>query len=207
VTQATPRTRRAGTYLLEELDNTIPAELLLPCILANAAAYIDCGHPATCVLTAHALAAYLREQHDLEPSLVRVEAHAHPQCRCESDCHGRYCSGKVLGSPPWGERRPATRPGWWGGHLAVTCDGYLLDPTIDQVNNDLMHLPPIVVPLPDDWENGGGPQVADGEGTGVWWRKYYRQIGWKSAGDARPSHWRPVVDLMLELPRIWEEEA
>jgi len=189
----------ASPLLLDELRGRVPADLQQWCDLANQAARLEFGCPDTCVLTSHALAAFLREM-GREPELVRIEAHPHARCRCDTNCHGRHCrSGGVLGWDGDGTRRPAAGPGMWHGHLGVACDGYLLDPTIDQVSTDLMPLRPLVFPLPPGWDKGASIYFTDGDGNRLYYVRYRRQVGWKSAGDARPSHWRRVVDLMLEI--------
>lgn len=188
-----------GTRRLEDLAAAVPSDLRAACELANATAYDLFGGRDSCVLTSHALAAFLCEAQGRDATLTRIEAHIFPQCRCTTDCHGRYCTCRSLGGDSTGSRRPAAGPGYWHGHLAVTCDGFLLDPTIDQVNSDLIHLAPLVLPLPSGWDDGKSIMLADAENTFVRYNKYHRQVGWKSAPDARPSHWRDVVGLMAEV--------
>lgn len=168
----------------------VPGDLQRWCNLANRAAWIDMGEPDTCILTSHALAAYL-ELMGREPRLVRVEAAAFgPR------------TGHILGSEGNGTRMPAAAPGMWNGHLAVACDGHLLDPTIDQMNLDdhnQFSFAPLVFGLPVWWDEGRAIFFTDGGGNMLRYTKFSRQAGWKSAPDARPSHWRPVTALMVEL--------
>lgn len=193
MTGVTPRTW-PNAPALAELTSTVPANLQAACEKANTMAYAICLNRATCVLTSHALAAYLREAEGLDAAPVRVEAHIFPQ----------RGYGSTLGWDGDGSRRAAAAPDMWHGHLAVTCEGFLLDPTIDQVNDENMHLPAgLVLPLPTDWDDGRSVAFVDAEGTFARYCKYHRQVGWKSAGDARPSHWRPVVDLMMEGDHLW----
>jgi hypothetical protein len=195
--QGTPRrTWPAGTTPLAELTATVPAYLQAACDKANLMAGAVRLCPATCVLTSHALAAYLREVEGLDPTLTRIEAHIFPQ----------RGTGSSLGSRGDGTRRPAAAKGMWHGHLAVTCVGYLLDPTIDQVNDGNMNMSPLVLPLPAGWDDGAQIMFTTADDTFVRYCKYYRQVGWKAAGDARPSHWRPIVDLMIEGDRLWGKE-
>jgi hypothetical protein len=175
---------------LAQVRESVPADLQAWCELANEAGWMEMGEPDTCVLTSHALAEYLRLM-GREPQLVRVEAAAHPRCQ--------RGTGVILGSEGDGTRRPAAGPGKWHGHLAVACDGHLLDPTIDQVNNELLHFTPLVFPLPSWWDEGRAIFFTDGDRNMLRYKRFYRQAGWKSAPDARPSHWRPVTALMVEL--------
>lgn len=189
----------AGLPRLEDLVAGAPAALRSACELANVVAYEIRQERNTCVVTSHALAAYLRAAENLEAGLVRVTAVTHPRCRCATNCHGLTCQGAVLGSDGGGERLPKARDSGWWGHLVVTCGGYLLDPTVDQSNNEFVHLGPLVLPLPNGWNDGESVMLTDAEGTFVRYSKFRRQVGWKSAPDARPSHWRPIVNLMLAL--------
>jgi hypothetical protein len=202
----------APKMLLAEVAEKVPPELQRACLLANKNAYAE-RRPsrANCVLAAHALAAFLRVQGQ-KPTLVRIEAHAFPATGY----------GVILGSAGDGTRRPAASPGCWHGHLGVTCGGHLLDPTLDQVNDTHhnMSLPPVVLPLPpmwDDepdwrdpewtvamgreWHQKSTVQFRDSQGTTGYYAKYHRQVGWKSAGDARPSHWLPIVHAMVSDER------
>ena len=124
-----------------------------------------------------------------------------------------------------GAMRATARAGPRPGRIAGTgtsgspAPGYLLDPTLDQVNDvhRNMHLPPVVLPLLELWD--AEPAWRDGnwmsgryrewcEKSGIWFRdshgtdvrcnKYYRQVGWRSACDARPSHWQPIVRRMVD---------
>lgn len=179
---------------LAELATIVPAHLQAACEKANAMAYALRLERNTCVLTSHALVAYLREVEGLDAAPVRVEVHVHARERGH---------GHALGWDGDGSRRRGAGPGMWHGHLAVVCGDFLLDPTIDQVNDGKVNLRPLVLPLPSGWNDGFPVIFTDAEGTDARYSKYRRQVGWKSAGDARPSHWRPVVDLMLEGDRLW----
>jgi hypothetical protein len=96
----------------------------------------------------------------------------------------------------------------WRGHLAVTCGPYVLDPTIDQAAAGKIRLRPAVFLKPAGWDESGRDDGSRANGTAYWWDerglmvrygKYHRQVGWKSAGDARPSHWRDIVAEMERL--------
>lgn len=186
-----------GTVPLADLVRDVPPDLAYACGLANEVAYSVLGYRSTCVLTSHALAEFLRLR-GREPELVRPEWHAFPKCRCATGaCHGLACHGGSLSWDGDGTHRPASAPGFWKGHLAVACDGHLLDPTIDQLNNGYVNLPPLVVPMAGWWDEGLSVRFTDTEGTFVRGNKYRRQVGWKSAPDARRSHWDDVLREMI----------
>ena len=84
----------------------------------------------------------------------------------------------------------------WRGHLAVSCGGYVLDPTIDQSAVGKVRLRPAVFAKPAEWESGGAHNWEE-RGLTVSYHLYYRQAGWKSAPDARPSHWRDITAAMI----------
>jgi len=86
---------------------------------------------------------------------------------------------------------------WWG-HLAVTCDGYILDATLPQVNRDGIDVPPLAVPLPHGWDTGTAVCIKF-PGVMVDYQRHPKQVGFRSAGDARPSHWRPILDRMRSI--------
>ena len=165
------------------------------CSLANRLArQMTGGCRSTCIATSHALAAFLREQGlDAEP--FRAEMHAHPLKREP----GVY--GFILGSSGDGSRQPAASPGMWRGHLAVSCGGYVLDPTIDQSAVGKVRLRPAVFAKPAGWDSGAA-HCWEERGLSVRYHLYYRQAGWKSSPDARPSHWRDITAAMC----AWEAQ-
>lgn len=156
------------------------------CLLANLAAYEACQCRNTCIATSHALAAFLREK-GLAAEPFRAEVFIW------SD--DRAVHGTSLGSSGDGTRRPAARPGMWYGHLAVACGNYILDPTIDQAEVGGVRIQPAVFAKPDGWDSGA-VHYWDESDLHVRYNRYHRQVGWKSAGDARPSHWRDIAELM-----------
>ena len=175
-----------GTTLSTDLG-----QLLRWCTLANHASFAMWKVRDTCILTSHALAAFLRAR-GLDAEVFRAEAHVHSPDR--SIC------GAAVGWDGDGTRRKAAAPDMWHGHLAVTCEGFVLDPTIDQMKVGGKRIRPAVFPVPERWdEDGGYSHRWEESGLTVSYRKYRRQAGWKSAGDARPSHWQPVTDLMEEF--------
>ena len=167
------------------------------CRLANAISrcYNE-GERGTCVLTAHALAGFLTQNTDFVAEPVRVEVHIHHS--------ERAVTGSTLGWDGDGSRTPAARPGCWHGHLAVWCQGSVLDPTIDQCEVGGCRVESATFLAPEGWADssyGGHWEGSYPEGCWVpgiihhWqeglltvaYGKYHRQIGWKSAGDARPK--------------------
>jgi hypothetical protein len=162
-------------------------DLLRWCRLANIVAFEMLGYRNSCILTSHALAAFLHLKGlDAEP--FRAEVHVH-------HLTDRTVSGCGLGGDGDGTRRPAADPGSWRGHLAVTCDGYVLDPTIDQANVGGERIRPAVFAMPLGWEDGKSHRWTEGD-LQVSHQRYHRQVGWKSAQAARPVHWRDVLTVM-----------
>ena len=147
------------------------------------------GQRNTCVMTSSALAEFLR-QHDLDASLVRIEAHTFGPHRLSN------CGACAIGSSGDGSRRRAA-PGKWNGHLGVEVAGYVLDPTIGQ--SDVLGLPLLVFEAAKGWEDGETQfwQYSPGRGytmsnehksgdiTGYHMR-YYTQRGWKSLARSGP---------------------
>ena len=169
-------------------DGTVPAldQLQRWCELANHASFARWKARDTCILTSHALAAFLQAR-GLVAEVFRAEAHVHSP--------DRNVYGAAVGWDGDGTRRKAAAPDMWHGHLAVICEGHALDPTIDQMEVGGKRIRPAVFPVPERWDEGVWHRW-DEDGLTVSYCKYRRQVGWKSAGDARPSHWQPVTDLM-----------
>ena len=170
------------------------------CRLANRAGRNVCGYRNSCIATSHALAAFLRSR-GLEADPFRAEVHVWTG--------SREIPGFVLGSSGDGSRRPAAGPGMWHGHLAVRSGEYVLDPTIDQAAAGKVRLKPAVFAVPADWDDdvryfdwNTGTFRWEENGLAVSYGRYYRQVGWKSAGDARPSRWRDIAAEMEFLSEI-----
>jgi hypothetical protein len=151
------------------------------------------GSRDTCVLTSFALHNVLqRLGYNSRP--LRIEAAVFPDDR-------KLC-GTVLGG--WSEpgSRRAASPGMWRGHLAVVVeDDWLLDATIDQANKKewprSMRVGPLTVKLSEKfWAEYGSILVRTNSCT-VRFSPLPRQNGFAHAGDARPSHWRPLADRIL----------
>jgi len=166
----------------------VPADLQQYCELANSAAWQDSKDRITCISTSHALFHFLHERGYPHAQLVRIELAVTTQNRD---------NGSVLVG---GERGGRAAPDMWAGHLAVQVDGYLLDPIIDQVNDGLRNvtpMAPLVVPVPTWWESNQAAFYIDADNTMIRYVKTYRQNGWKSKPDSRPSSWSPVLQNML----------
>jgi hypothetical protein len=106
----------------------------------------------TCILTSYALAGTLTDLGYDDARPVRVEAASFPE--------DHKLRGRILGfSGRPGVSRDRAEDGCWSGHLAV-CIGQscLLDPTLDQSNNDQwadagVAVEPVAVPLtPEFWD-------------------------------------------------------
>jgi hypothetical protein len=147
---------------------------------------------STCVLTAFAL-------HDVLQRLgygsrpLRIEAAVFPDDR-------KLC-GTILGTRS-GCRRVAS-PGMWRGHLAVVVeDEWLLDPTLDQANKKgwprSMRVGPLAVHLPGRFWTEHGSILVRTNGCSVRFSPHPRQVGFANAGDARPSHWKPLADQIFQ---------
>jgi hypothetical protein len=85
--------------------------------------------------------------------------------------------------------------------MAVASGSYIMDPTIDQAAVGGQRIRPAVFAKPQRWDEGYGHRWEE-RGLSVSYSKYYRQVGWKSAGDARPSHWRDIAGEMEYLSGV-----
>lgn len=154
----------------------------------------------TCILTSYAL-------HDVLQRLgynsypLRIEAAVFPD--------DRKLYGTTLGSFSGIGPRRAARPRMWWGHLAVAIDkNWLLDPTLDQANKEewpqKIHVTPLAIKTPEEfWDDRGQIMLQINECT-VRFCRHPRQNGFKNAGDARPSHWKPLADLIFQ--RVSEKQ-
>jgi hypothetical protein len=156
----------------------------------------------TCVLTSYALASALTDLGYADARPVRVEAASFPD--------DRKLHGAILGSRGSGRR---AREGYWKGHLVV-CIGqsWLLDPTLDQINARTqwadagIGVEPVATSLaPEFWDLDLSHQQ---------WVRFpavltryllVPQKGFARAGDARPSHWRPLAKEITEAIRGLEQ--
>jgi hypothetical protein len=171
----------------EDLSSVVPSELADWTRAANRANREVGYEVANCIGVSHALAQFLLDR-GRSAILVRVAAQVRPD--------DRLIRGVNLGgdAPP-GERLLKAPPGEWNGHLAVQCEGFLLDSTIDQATGEWPPIPPLVVPLPSGWKNGETVYVRLGEIL-LHWTYWLPQRGWKSAPAAQPIEWRDILDLM-----------
>jgi hypothetical protein len=149
------------------------------------------GARDTCILTSFALHDALRRLgYNSRP--LRVEAAVFPDDQ-------KPC-GTILGSLN-GCRR-AAKPDMWWGHLAVLVDDeWLLDPTLDQANKEAwprsMRVGPLAIRLSDKFWAERGSTMVRTNGCEVRFSPHPRQLGFANAGDARPSHWRPLADRIF----------
>ena len=157
---------------------------------ANRVAFEFNGARDTCILTSFALHDALRRLgYSSRP--LRIEAAVFP--------FDRKLCGIILGSV---NRGPAASARMWRGHLAgVVDDDWLLDATLDQVNKRewprAMRVGPLAVRLSEKfWAEYGSISVQTND-CGVRFSPYPRQVGFANAGDARPSHWRPLADQIF----------
>jgi hypothetical protein len=163
--------------------------------VANQTAFEFNESRATCVLTSYALHNVLqRLGYNSRP--LRIEAAVFPD--------DRKLSGTILGNfNGAGPRRPAARPRMWWGHLAVAIDNdWLLDPTLDQANKENwpeeIRIGPLAVEIPEKFWGKNGQILIQRNGCGVRFCLHPRQNGFANAGDARPSHWKPLANLIFD---------
>jgi hypothetical protein len=166
------------------------------------------GDLDTCVLTSYAVAAALTDLGYADARPVRVEAASFPD--------DRNLYGTILGRP--GSRR--ARDGYWWGHLAVGIgQSWLLDPTLDQSNDAHgtkwadagVGVEPMAASLPPEfWDLDLRPHRR------TQWVRFSAvstryvlvpQKGFARAGDARPSHWRPLAKEITEAVRGLEQAS
>jgi len=149
------------------------------------------GARDTCILTSYALHNVLqRLGYNSRP--LRIEAAVFPD--------DRKLYGSILGS--WNGSRHAASPGKWWGHLAVLVEEeWLLDPTIDQANKKewprSICVGPLAVRLTQKFWAERGSILVRTNGCTVRFSPHPRQNGFANAGDARPSHWKPLADRIL----------
>jgi hypothetical protein len=148
------------------------------------------GARDTCVLTSFALRDVLqRLGHNSRP--LRIEAAVFPD--------DRKLYGSILGSHGRPER--AASSGKWWGHLAVLVeDDWLLAPP-DQANKKewprSMRVGPLAVQISQPFWAKHGSMLVRTNGCTVRFSPHPRQNGFANAGDARPSHWRPLADRIF----------
>jgi len=118
--------------------------------------------------------------------------------------------GGVLGSDGCGQRMAAASPGCWHGHLVTLVNGiYLLDSTVDQINDKhSLGAFPVAIHLPDtEWFNppAHNPQY---HWTGLLrlfpdsvtrYSQYHRQNGWQHAADwTRKKMRKACAQILLD---------
>ena len=186
------RTTRTKMIELEKFQTLVTT--------ANRVAAKFNGARDTCVLTSYAL-------HDVCKRLgynsrpLRIEAAVFPD--------DRKFYGSILGGFSEPGRRRAASPGMWHGHLAVVVDdSWLLDSTIDQANKRewprAIHVGPLAVRLTEKFWVEHGSILVRTNGCTVRFSPHPRQNGFANAGDARPSHWRPLADRIFHAVRDLE---
>ena len=125
---------------------------------------------------------------------LRIEAAVFPDDR-------KLC-GTILGTRS-GCRRVAS-PGKWRGHLAVVVeDEWLLDPTLDRANKKKwprsMRVGPLAIRLSGEFWAEHGSILIQVNKCSVRFSPHPRQTGFANAGDARPSHWKPLADRIFRV--------
>lgn len=111
--------------------------------------------------------------------------------------------GTILGSLS-GRKRAASPDHWWGHLAAVVDNEWLLDATLDQANKPEwapVQIGPLAVRLPEKFWAEHGLILVKACGCTVRFSPHPRQNGFANAGDARPSHWKPLAELILDAVR------
>jgi hypothetical protein len=159
------------------------------------------GDPATCIFTSYALHNVLQRL-GYNSSPLRVEAKVRPD--------DKKLVGTILGSRQDGFLREAARPDMWRGHLVVAIeDIWLLDATLDQANKtewpSSVRVGPVAVRLNNAfWEERSFTIKMNK--TEIRYSLYPKQVGFARAYDARPSHWRPLSNMiMTALERLHDD--
>jgi hypothetical protein len=161
------------------------------------------GARDTCILTSFALHDVLQRL-GYESRPLRIEAAVFPD--------DRKLSGTILGgfSEPGGRRRRASPDMWWG-HLAVVVENeWLLDPTLDQANKAewprSMRVGPLAIRLTEKFWAEHGSILVQVNKCSVRFSPHPRQVGFAHAGDARPSHWKPLANLIFRAVEHHNEQ-
>lgn len=157
--------------------------------IANKATRNMFGATDCCILTSHALNNVLGD-FKKQSRIVRITAHVFPK----SIKH----HGAALGWDGDGTRRSKAGKGMWHGHAGVLVDErWLLDATLDQVNNDVIQVGPVAIELDLD---PGESFLFELGNCDVRYHMYRgKQDGFMHAPDARRSHWMPVACEMRRL--------
>jgi len=195
------------TLLSDSLSNPEPLYRHLVTTLNQKLRSDSDGRTGFCILATATLLEVLN-QLELPAQPLRVEAVVYPPPGRPSDHYP--CA---LGSDGDGTRRPAAKPDHWRGHLAlVTYDNFLLDATLDQVNesNPWLEARPFVASIAPDFpvawfglEPGNETWHALASWQTPWPSTRVRYLafpgrgGFKSAPDWRPSHRRELVEYVL----------
>jgi ribonucleoside-diphosphate reductase alpha chain len=83
---------------------------------------------------------------------------------------------------------------------------WLLDPTLDQANKKewppSMRVGPLAIRLEEKFWAKWGSILVRTNGCTVRFSPHPRQIGFANAGDARPSHWRPLADQIFRKLQV-----
>ena len=152
------------------------------------------GDPSTCIFTSYALNDVLqRLGYSSYP--LRVEAKVRP--------NDKKLVGTNLGSRQSGVLREAARPDMWRGHLVVAIeDIWLLDATLDQANKtewpSSVRVGPVAVRLNNAfWQERSEIIFRINQTTTLRYSLYPKQVGFAHKGDARPSHWRPLSNMIM----------
>ncbi len=167
--------------------------------IANRVSFRDCGHRKTCILTSAALYHAICDLGwGVRPVRLRTSVYS---------VDPNYRHGCVLGSDGGGERLPKALEGSWWGHLGVVVhERFLIDATIDQVqegNRWARGTKPFVGEVPSGFLTGAVSLFVEHHGpVSLSYSMFHRQNGWRAAPDWRCKyHWHPLTQQILKAYR------
>ena len=176
------------------------------CLLANKIILAFYGERGSCIFSTGAVCDVLA-YYGFSTKPLRVEASVF-----DTKPGGR---GVSLGSVRSDIRRKAAGKGAWHGHLVSLVDNaYLIDTTLDQVNDTEPHLraEPVVIHLPaTDWflckdrmsyhYHRTGNLSIFRSGSTVRYAEHPRQNGFKYAGDFKACRRKDIVPALIAMAR------
>jgi hypothetical protein len=177
------------------------------CLLANKIILAFYGERGSCIFST-AIVCDVLAHYGFDTRPLRVQATVLPTKPRELGC--------TLGSNGDGSRQPAAGNGKWRGHLVTLVDNqYIVDTTLDQVNDTEPHLraEPVVIHLPaTNWflyedsksyryHRTGNLSVFNSSDSTVRYSEYPRQNGFKYAGDFQACRRKALVPALIAMAR------
>src|SRR6266478_8795096 len=177
------------------------------CLLSNKIILAFYGERGSCIFST-AIDCDVLAHYGFDTRPLRVQATVLPTKPREHGC--------TLGSNGDGSRQPAAGHGKWRGHLVTLVDNqYIVDTTLDQVNDTEPHLraEPVVIHLPaTDWflcedpksyryHRTGNLSVFNSSDSTARYAEYPRQNGFKCAGDFQACRRKALVPALIAMGR------